>query len=686
MSLGGGDFEFGVFRISRSERVLRREGQVVPLTPKCFDTLLVLAEHGGRVVERETLVREVWPDTFVEDGNLSQNIFTLRKILSEASGGGRYIETIPKRGYRLVIPPVAVATPQPGAIPAAPNRLSAYRQSPYLVASALLLVSIVVAGRWARTSPEVESARTVRLVVPNPILYGVISPDGKQIAYASEEASGQSLWVRETGVAGSGTRLFGPLPVHFWGISYSPDCAYVYFTVRDDHSTQGTLLRIPSRGGDVQKLMSGVGAAPAFSPDGRRIVFKTYDVNDRGYLITATALGADVKVIAQSTASYAFNNYQWAADGRNIYYAEGTRVSDGSTWSLWELPASGGAPRPVMAPQPRPLRSVNWINRSEMLALIRNEDTGGSQIWRLGTGTQARPITNDIGDYSQISLTADGRTLLANIVETQDSIWTASPPGLPRIEPVRLSLPAGSYDRPVWSPDGHVVFVGQSNLWLASADGATRKPLLPEKATVSEPVVSPDGRFVVFTLHNKGIRNLWRISINGEGLRQLTTGRYDWHPALSPDGKWIAYASYSQGQRTLCKAPLDGSGSPVKLVGAGGADLAISPDGKAFAFSNDFGELEIRSFDSGALIRRFSAPIGASQFHWSHDGKTLSFISAPEKPLQFWSVSVGGGSPKRIGAPLPSDLIELDWSRDARRIVYLRRELRVDMALMSNIR
>ncbi|HTQ56336.1 MAG TPA: winged helix-turn-helix domain-containing protein [Bryobacteraceae bacterium] len=681
MSESPKDYQFGGFRISTGERVLRRHGQVVPLTPKCFDTLLVLAEHAGTVVKRETLIREVWPDTFVEDGNLSQNIFTLRKILGETSDGGLYIETIPKRGYRLVIPPSPAA--------AAPSsRPSAHRAGWYLLAATLLIAAIVAAARWVRpsTEPAPAGVRTVRLIVPNSILYGIISPDGKQIAYAAAEASGESLWVRETSGVGSGTRLFGPLPGSFWGISYSPNGAYLYFTVEDDfHPAMGTLFRAPSRGGDVRKLISGVSSAPAFSPDGSRIVFKRYDFSDRGYLLTATALGADPKVIAQSTASYAFNNYQWAPDGNSIYYVEGTRLSRGSKWSFWKLPASGGAPVLVRGPQPHPLRSVNWLNRSEILALIPDEDSGGSQIWRLGAGTSARRITNDISDYFQISLTADGGTLLANSRETQDSVWTASAPGTPATEPVRLSLPPGSYDHPAWTPDGHVVFVGQSNLWVASADGANRKPLLPEKSTVSEPAVSPDGRFVVFAWHHQGTRNLWRIGMHGEGLRQLTAGRFDWHPALSPDGKWVVYASYSQGQRALYKAPLDGSAAPLRLVGAGGTDLAVSPDGKLFACANDSGETEVRSFGDGALMRKFTDPVGAANFHWSRDGKNLTFISTLETPLQFWSVALAGGSPQRIGASLPGNLVELDWSRDAARIVYLRREVRVDLALMTNI-
>src|ERR1700683_3033062 len=97
-------YELGPFRISAGERVLRREDQIVPLTPRCFDTLLVLARHGGSVVEKQRLMREVWPDSFVDESHLFQNIFFLRKTLGETPEGAKYIETIPKRGYRLVVP------------------------------------------------------------------------------------------------------------------------------------------------------------------------------------------------------------------------------------------------------------------------------------------------------------------------------------------------------------------------------------------------------------------------------------------------------------------------------------------------------------------------------------------------------------------------------------------------------
>src|ERR671928_1418619 len=94
-------YAFGAFRLDAGERVLLGGRGVVPLTPKAFDTLLVLVEHSGHVLSKEELMRKVWPDSFVEENNLAQNISMLRKALGEDAGGQKYIETVPKRGYRF---------------------------------------------------------------------------------------------------------------------------------------------------------------------------------------------------------------------------------------------------------------------------------------------------------------------------------------------------------------------------------------------------------------------------------------------------------------------------------------------------------------------------------------------------------------------------------------------------------
>jgi DNA-binding winged helix-turn-helix (wHTH) protein/TolB-like protein len=95
-------YEFGRFRLDAGERVLLRDRELVPLTPKVFDILLALVEQGGHIVEKDDLMKRVWPDSFVEEGNLTQNVSLLRKALGENHGGSQFIETVARRGYRFV--------------------------------------------------------------------------------------------------------------------------------------------------------------------------------------------------------------------------------------------------------------------------------------------------------------------------------------------------------------------------------------------------------------------------------------------------------------------------------------------------------------------------------------------------------------------------------------------------------
>src|SRR5262245_37406145 len=95
-------YEFGPFQLDPSNRVLLREGETISLTPKATDLLLILVANAGEILKKDELLKVIWPNTFVEESNLTQNIFTLRKVLGDRRVDPRYIETVPRRGYRFV--------------------------------------------------------------------------------------------------------------------------------------------------------------------------------------------------------------------------------------------------------------------------------------------------------------------------------------------------------------------------------------------------------------------------------------------------------------------------------------------------------------------------------------------------------------------------------------------------------
>ncbi len=118
-------YEFGQFRIDPEERLLLRDGRPVSLTPKAFETLLALVENSGHLVKKDELMKRVWPDAFVEEVNLAQNISAIRRALGEGNGSGQYIETVPKAGYRLSVNVRVVSEPKAKHSQVAPDAATA---------------------------------------------------------------------------------------------------------------------------------------------------------------------------------------------------------------------------------------------------------------------------------------------------------------------------------------------------------------------------------------------------------------------------------------------------------------------------------------------------------------------------------------------------------------------------------
>jgi TolB-like protein/DNA-binding winged helix-turn-helix (wHTH) protein/Tfp pilus assembly protein PilF len=156
-------YEFGEFRFAPKDRVLFRNGELVSLTPKVFDTLRVLVENHGHTLEKSQLLQEIWPDTFVEEGTLTRNIYVLRRALGDSTEGSEYIVTIPKHGYRFVAPVVERDTSVSAPVSAVDNfserragdekialPIALYRsRRPWIVALAILSVGIFGAYLYA---------------------------------------------------------------------------------------------------------------------------------------------------------------------------------------------------------------------------------------------------------------------------------------------------------------------------------------------------------------------------------------------------------------------------------------------------------------------------------------------------------------------------------------------------------
>ena len=177
-------YAFGPFRLDSREGVLLREGKPVALTPKAFETLVALVENAGHILEKEELLKQVWPDTFVEEATLAKNISTLRQALGDTGEAYLYIETIAKRGYRFIAAVERLhaesestpqrAAPEPGVAPSgsparAPDRGAGPSSRRTLVAAVALTLVLIFAAAWGfrywRGAEEKTPVRRIALVV-----------------------------------------------------------------------------------------------------------------------------------------------------------------------------------------------------------------------------------------------------------------------------------------------------------------------------------------------------------------------------------------------------------------------------------------------------------------------------------------------------------------------------------------
>ena len=201
---------FGEYKLDTRLRRLYRRTDVVPLTPKAFDTLLALVERAGRIVEKDELLRAVWGDTVVGDETLAQNISTLRRVLGDQADRPEFIATVPRCGYRFIgaitHSPVSTLGAAPAGETSAPPSVA--RRALIRRATPIMAVAVVATiGTWLASGrvPPAPPRAAVEFTVSEPDQWAfstsggmlALSPDGHQLAFMASDANGfVLLWLR----------------------------------------------------------------------------------------------------------------------------------------------------------------------------------------------------------------------------------------------------------------------------------------------------------------------------------------------------------------------------------------------------------------------------------------------------------------------------------------------------------
>ena len=252
---------------------MSRDGKTIPITPKMFDLLLVLVQHPGRVLGKEFLLQSVWPDSFVEEGNITFNVRQLRKALDDDAQAPSYIETVPRRGYRFVadveeIVEGQVVVPESDSETVRQGVSDAPRGSRSFlfpaIAGSLVILAAVGVGTWFVLN-QVAGATTVlstpfaseKLSTTGTVSGAAISPDGKTVVYSNRTGTKQSVWLRQLD-SGSNVPLIQPSDDYYYLFVFAPDGNSIYFSrAKQSLETQINIYRISILGGIPELIASG---------------------------------------------------------------------------------------------------------------------------------------------------------------------------------------------------------------------------------------------------------------------------------------------------------------------------------------------------------------------------------------------------------------------------------------------
>jgi Tol biopolymer transport system component/DNA-binding winged helix-turn-helix (wHTH) protein len=646
-------YEFGPFRLDPVRRLLWREAEVVSLKAKAFETLLVLVEHRGRVLEKDELMSLVWPDAVVEENTLNKNISALRRVLGETAGENRYIVTVPGRGYsfvagvrevedesdelvvethtisRLVAKEEVVTEPSERPVVDL-NELAAARTDsgikPLLdlvarhklglsVAAATVVVALAVVGvglwkliGWQGANRPSAEIKLVPLTsFPGDETHVTFSPDGSQVAYCWDGGGSGNLDIYVQ-VIGAGTPLrLTTDPALDSDPAWSPDGRYLAFGRRAGNRV--TLLLIPALGGPERKLVeyevkSAEGAlsilAPSWSPDGRFIAYteRPSPEDPTSIFLLSVETGEKRRL---TWATVADGDPAISPDGKTLAFK---RFNSSVVSDLYVVPIAGGEVRRLTFDN-QAIAGLAWTPDGREIVFSSTRSNGLS-LWRVraagGTPEQVAPAG---GNAFYPALSRQGHRLAYTEVVLDTNIWRlelptiTGQPATARPAPMtKLVASTREENSPQYSPDGRrIAFVsnraGTEEIWVCESDGSRPAQLTFFGAHTGTPRWSPDGRFIAFDSNAAGEADIYVIGVEARAPHRLTTDpTADNVPSWSRDGRWIYFCSRRSGSAQIWKVPAAG-GEAVQVTKQGGFEAFESLDGKYLYYSKSYGPLGI---------------------------------------------------------------------------------------------
>jgi Tol biopolymer transport system component/DNA-binding winged helix-turn-helix (wHTH) protein len=619
---------FGSFELDLQSGELRKAGVLVGLQEQSLKVLVELLARPGDLVTREQLRQRLWPNgTFVDfEHGLNAVINRLREALGDSADSPRYIQTVPRRGYRFIAP-VEGGTEAVAGEPVAPTsvtrdlpvgqsnppRKRIGRSIAIAVAGLMLMVALVAAMGLLRRTSAIDSPPS--RVVPLTKLAGresgpAFAPDGDQVAFAWSGEKFDNTDIYVTLVGSTDVRRVTTDPADDFAPSWSPDGRRIAFLRRIGHSSR---IHVTSAlGGPDSKLSDFpvglteidelIGAQITWSPDGRYIVAgrdPRFSTGVSAGLYRIPVEGGEPHPITRPAHPTFDIAPAFSADGHRLAYLSCDSIGVflpllmPSQCAVHVVDVDGESTPTTeartLATQPPDPAGIAW-SRDGTSIVFAGCAPGPARLCRLWVdGTRPPERVEIASEWAEYPATATSRNRLVFSQFRYDWHLYRFTAGLP----AEQVAPSSSFEAdPSFSPDGRRLAFGSERsghvaIWVAAADGSAARQLTHNtRQWAGSPAWSPDGRAIAFDSGDQvgGEVHIWTIDAEGGTPRQITTGAGSQTvPRWSHDGRWIYFSSHHDGARDIWRVRATG-GQPEQVTRTGSGFLAYESDGTSLLY------------------------------------------------------------------------------------------------------
>ncbi|MEZ4697412.1 MAG: winged helix-turn-helix domain-containing protein [Rhodothermales bacterium] len=629
-------FRLGEWLVQPDVNELQNRGTTERIEPKAMQVLACLASRAGRVVTRDELLDAAWPDVVVTEGTLSRCISQLRRALDDDAREPRYIETIPKTGYRVIA------------------------SVEYLGSDAATLTRIetVSLGERERTrdSASTDSIRRKRgwSSAIAAVILVFVSAVWLATNYAAENTTDPPRTLPLTAMPGTEHSA-----------SISPDGTRVLFIARDpSESRSGLFVKTISTDSPVRIGNKSMEAQhPCWSPDGLHIAYFACGDDGSCSLVHASALGTDERPILSGVERPW--GLTWSPEGKEMVYS--ARDPETGSWRLFQVRIDSALSTPLTAPPAQFRGDVDPVYSPDGTTLVfkRSQSEGVAELLTISArGGNPEALTQDGASIAGQSWTPDGNEIVFS--STRNGLFQLWSIGLDGGKPRQLSeVAAHDPGFPQISPDGRTLVFEEwnidVNLWELHPGmrDSTAVRRIGSTWWNRQPAISPDGKRVAFVSARSGKPEIWLSEIGGRNAFRVTesAGANVGTPSWAPDGKQIAFEAFRDGQSDIFVVAADG-GQAVSITSSTGDDRtpSWSRDGKRIYFSsNRSGTWDIYSVTLRDDSLRQHTNSGGRRAIETMDGKRLLVARYGESGL--WTVPLDGSAADRM----PVSLSTIDW-------------------------